>query len=205
MRLFLAILLLAFCAFSVGLIFWQQEYRYSLPAPKPENYREVVVGQTVNYPESILKGPAFIHFYNPDCPCSRFNARHIKELIRNYGDSVELLIVVPSDKDVTRAQKEFGKENHYLADPHQRIAAEYGVYSTPQAVIIDRSGKLFYRGNYNKSRYCTSKATNYAELALVALLNNQKPPVFEEFATVSYGCSLYGQSDSFFNDLIFFK
>lgn len=31
------------------------------------------------------------------------------------------------------------------------IAISCGVYSTPQAVIIDGNGQLFFRGNYNKT------------------------------------------------------
>jgi hypothetical protein len=77
-----------------------------------------------------------------------------------------------------------------VTDAHQKIAEACGVYSTPQAVIIDRDNKLFYRGNYNASRYCTSKATNFAELSLIALLNKRPAPVFSIAATQAYGCEL---------------
>ena len=46
------------------------------------------------------------------------------------------------------------------------IAAGCGVYSTPQAVIINTDQRLHYRGNYNKSHYCTDKKTNNARPAV---------------------------------------
>jgi hypothetical protein len=61
---------------------------------------------------------------------------------------------------------------------------------TPQAAIIGRNNELFFRGNYNLSRYCTSKATNFAEISLIALLNNHPAPVFSMLATEAYGCEL---------------
>lgn len=182
-----------FCFGGIAVLFWHQDYRYSLPTPVPLNYQVVPVGQsatagTVN--ASLPDGPLFLHFYNPDCPCSRFNAKHLKTLIRTYHDSVRLFIVVPSKNTAERAVKEFGVEQEYIIDETGQLAVTFGVYSTPQAVLVDRQGKLFYRGNYNKSRYCTARATNYAELALIALLNNSLPPQFDLYATQSYGCEL---------------
>lgn len=192
MRLALSILFLTACFSGIAAIFWQQEYQYSLPTPVPANYKAVPVGQAVSTRafSDLPEGPLFLHFYNPDCPCSRFNAKHLKSLIRQYRDSVQLFIIVPTHEAKRKAASEFGDEQHYLVDDNLQLAHAYGVYATPQAVLVDREGKLFYRGNYNKSRYCTTKASNYAELALVALLNNQNPPVFDFFATEAYGCSL---------------
>lgn len=203
MRYLLSLSLILVCLAGVVTIFWHQEYRYSLPTPVPSDYRPIAIGTKVNLEGNLPKGPAFLHFYNPDCPCSRFNSRHVKELIRAFSDSVELLIVVPSDDALRKAEREFGEDLQYLSDPNRNVSRAYGVYSTPQAVIIDREGKLFYKGNYNKSRYCTNKATNYAELALLALLNNERPPVFDELATVAYGCSLEEESEVTFAKLFF--
>ena len=77
-----------------------------------------------------------------------------------------------------------------IHDNADSLALACGVYSTPQAVIIDSDQKLFYRGNYNKSRYCTLKESNYAEIALKALVAGQEPPPSNQLATKSYGCEL---------------
>lgn len=191
MRTFLVVVILAASLCGVASVFWKQELQYQRPTPVPVTYREVAVGSPVVFPSLLANGEAhFIHFYNPDCPCSRFNAKHINSLIRSYGDSVRFVIIVPEQQYVRKAATAFGETLTILADPEGVIANACGVYSTPQAAIIDREGKLFYRGNYNSSRYCTVRATNFAELSLIALLNNSPSPAFGLMATQSYGCEL---------------
>lgn len=95
-----------------------------------------------------------------------------------------------SDKPLTAAdvQKRFDLQVPVLFDTS--LATTCGVYSTPQAVIIDTSHSLYYRGNYNKSRYCTDPKSNYAEIALNALLNRQDTVRFDAYALKAYGCQL---------------
>lgn len=192
MRTLALFAILLVCVSGIGALFWHQEYKYSLPTRVPAGYKAITAGEHVSMEAAGLheKGPLFLHFYNPDCPCSRFNASHIKSLIRTYGSSVKLMIVVPSTSDLKKANREFGENQEYVIDAQQKIAKACGVYATPQAVIIDSRNNLFYRGNYNASRYCTTKATNFAELSLLALLNNQPAPVFSLLATQAYGCEL---------------
>ena len=107
-----------------------------------------------------------------------------------------MYIVVPNQQALTKAQREFGQQN-FVVDENNAIAQACGVYSTPQAAIVDYDAKLFYRGNYNRSRYCTARATNFAELSLLALLNNQPSPSFGLLATQSYGCELDDSDNTF--------
>lgn len=176
---------------AIAYIFWKEEVRYTLPTPIPANYQAVAVGETIPTSELGLPNKAlYLHFYNPDCPCSRFNAQHIRQIIRSHGDSISSFVIVPSAHDIPAARKEFGEAMDFRVDSQGDLSKACGVYSTPQAVVIDEKGKLYYRGNYNRARYCTAQATNYAELALVSLINGSSPPVFDLFATQSYGCSL---------------
>lgn len=188
-----AIVLVVVCISAISLLFWEAEYQYNLPTKIPVNYKSVTAGDFVFTANDTLKTnlrPAFLHFYNPDCPCSRFNIRHLRSLIADYNRRIEIQIVVQSLKDRNSAEEEFGNDVTYLIDHDHQIAKACGVYSTPQAAIVDEDGKLYFRGNYNQSRYCTSRATNFAELALLAFLNKQSPPVFDITATQSYGCEL---------------
>ena len=76
--------------------------------------------------------------------------------------------------------------------PDACVAEAVGVYSTPQAVLVTTKNDLYYRGNYNKSRYCTDKRSNYAEIAITALLGNSPIPEFGPMALKSYGCTIEG-------------
>jgi hypothetical protein len=191
MRGLFASVALAIFAGGIVLFFWKQELKYSLPTPVPADYQPVSVGESIDLPGGLQEGQAyFIHFYSADCPCSRFNARHIQSLIRSYHDSIAFIIVVRSSEDQVKASDLFGTDITTWIDQAEEIAKACGVYSTPQAAIIDSQGKLFYRGNYNRSRYCTTRATNFAELSLIALLNHHPAPPFGILSTQSYGCEL---------------
>lgn len=184
-------LTLGMCVSGIIAIFWQQEMQYQLPTPIPMHHQTVAVGEKVSLPSDFSPEKSyFLHFYSPDCPCSRFNARHLKNLIGEFNDGISIVIVVPTEKDIKKAHSEFGEGLKIIADPDGSIAQGCGVYSTPQAAIIDNHQKLYYRGNYNSTRYCTTRATNFAELSLIALINNQPSPAFGIQATQSYGCQL---------------
>ncbi|MEZ0131265.1 thioredoxin fold domain-containing protein [Flavobacterium sp. LBUM151] len=182
---------LLFCAISF--LFWQNELKYTLPTPVPKNYHAVAMGSRINLGECWLTNnkPVFIHFFNPDCPCSRFNIPHVSGLIKKYGDKINFKIVVLNKhKDFTIAeiQKKFDCNVPVYFD--ERMAVKCGVFSTPQAVIMDGSHRLYYRGNYNKTRYCTNSDSNYAQMAIDSLLEQTKSPSFDALALRAYGCSL---------------
>ena len=178
---------------GISWLFWYNEWRYSLPTPIPADYHAVNDGTYINMAGKLEETgkPVLLHFFNPVCPCSKFNIEHFKWLVKTYRNKISFMVVVMS-KDTTYTEKDiqekFGLTIPVLFD--QSIAAVSGVYSTPQAVLLDTDYKLYYRGNYNKSRYCTNKNSNYAQLAIDSLLMKQHNPVFNPAALKSYGCTL---------------
>jgi hypothetical protein len=189
---------------GIALLFWRNEWIYNLPTPVPATYRPVDPGATVDLPASLKLSstlqssptlspapkPLFLHFFNPDCPCSRFNMTYFKTLVKQYGSQVDFAIVVLNDRGYTeeQVQRKYDLRIPVLFD--SSIAARCGVYSTPQAVILDPARKLYYRGNYNRSRYCTDAKSNYAQQALDGLLRKRIGLRFDQFALTAYGCRL---------------
>lgn len=175
-------------------LFWYNEGIYKLPTPVPKGYRPVAIGTKIDLTLPIANNikPTFIHFFNPDCPCSKFNIKHVKALIANYRSDADFIVVLVTAKDYEAQEI---KERYLLDVPvikDEGLAKRCGVYSTPQAVILDGARKLYYRGNYNRNRYCTDKKTNYAEQALMQLINNSPQIKFNQFALRAYGCQLPG-------------
>ena len=177
--------------------FWYQDWQYSLPTPRPPDLREVPVGTIVDVARIV--GPAFagrpvaIHVVNPDCPCSRFNRDHVRTLARRYGGRVTFVALVQGSDDpdaLVRSFDSWGVPMTVVADPGGRRAADLGAYSTPQSVIVDDAGRLFYRGNYNLSRYCVDERTEFARLAIEALVGGRPLPAMPAEATTAYGCPL---------------
>jgi hypothetical protein len=185
--IWLAVLLLA-----IGGLFWQNEWVYSLPTPVPAAYKPIQTGEHIDVELGQYNNhnPLFLHFFNPDCPCSKFNIPHFKSLVKQYGDKVNFAVVVMTSRNYTAKQIQ---DKYDLTIPvlfDTTLAVSCGVYSTPQAAIIDTDHNLYYRGNYNKSRYCTDKKSNYAQLALESLLNKKSPVLFNQLALKAYGCQL---------------
>jgi hypothetical protein len=192
----IVIIILTLSAGLIAILFWHNEWKYSLPTPVPAVYHNVYSGTEINLadvsgiPEHNGK-PLFLHFFNPGCPCSRFNAEHVKSLIKTYKDDASFAIVVMAEKNKYTAeqiQDRFNAKVPVLFD--NSIAETCGVYSTPQAVIINKNSTLVYRGNYNKARYCTDKNTEFARIALESLLNDDQMPEFGQLALTAYGCKL---------------
>ncbi|MBS1625173.1 MAG: redoxin domain-containing protein [Bacteroidetes bacterium] len=185
----LLLLLAAICT-----IFWHQEWKYSLPTPVPIGYRAVQPGQHISLEGKLISDagkPLFIHFFNPECPCSRFNAPHFNALVRKYGDKINFAVVLINttklhDPQEVRAKYDFAVP--VLTD--SSIAIACGVYSTPQAALINADGTLYYRGNYNRTRYCTDTRSDYARMALDSMLLHIAHPTFNQFALTAYGCQL---------------
>lgn len=178
---------------AIGCLFWQNEFKYSLPTPVPQNYKNITMGSKIDLDQCCAydNKPIFIHFFNPDCPCSRFNAPHVSALIKKYGDKINFKIVVLNKNrnfTIEEIQEKFEAKIPVYFE--KSIAEKCGVFSTPQAVLMDASHNLYYRGNYNKTRYCTDSQSNYAQMAIDSLLNKNMPPLFNALALRAYGCSL---------------
>jgi hypothetical protein len=198
MRKKLAIVWLILLSLTVGGLFWRMEWQYGLPTPLPADYHAVEKGASIRLPSAssnlLHRGdkPLFLHFFNPDCPCSRFNMPQFRALVQQYGDRVSFAIVVMGPKTFTAAQlqEKFNLPHLIPVVQDSALAAACGVYSTPQAVLLDRDSRLYFRGNYNRSRYCSDEKTGFARQALDGLLTGNYSLTFSPLALKAYGCQL---------------
>ena len=185
---------LAALASGIAFVFWHHEWKYNLPTPVPANYQPVPAGSVIDLSslQGLEKGkPVFLHFFNPACPCSRFNMPHFTSLQKKYGDRFcFVMVVVNNPAHVTGQQIQ---EKYDIKIPvffKADIARSCGVYSTPQAALIDAAGHLYYRGNYNKSRYCLDEKSNYVRMAIDSFLHHTATPLLGMAAYTSYGCQV---------------
>ncbi|MCD8739739.1 redoxin domain-containing protein [Mucilaginibacter roseus] len=192
MRKLLAVVWLCLLFGIVGCLFWYNEYQYTLPTPVPVDYKNVPVGGFINLTNGLTASdnkPLLLHFFNPKCPCSRFNIQHFKQLVKTYQNRVNFVVVLLDDQnDIKEVRDKFDLNVPIVISPG--LAKACGVYSTPQAAVIDTRSRLYYRGNYNTNRYCTNKETEYARIALDGVLQKSNPIHFNALALTAYGCSL---------------
>lgn len=180
-------------------VLWDQDLRYSLPTPVPEDLEPPILGTHVLADARVAallahhRGrPLLVHTFGAECPCSWFNADHVRNLAHDYGDRVDFvgLVVGPDAREALEAFAEQDLGFPAIVDVDDRIAHALGVYATPQAVLLDGKGRLDYRGNYNLSRYCIDPLTEFARIAIDALLAGRAAPQFSAAAAIAYGCSL---------------
>jgi hypothetical protein len=180
-------------------VFWAQDWRYNLPTLRPAVLVQAAPGTILALPREVNDlriaapgKPVLLHFYNPDCPCSKFNLDHVRALARRHDGQALVIAVLQLEPGDSRSVEHETQHLGFpaIADLEGKLAAACGVYSTPQAVVIAGDGRLLFRGNYNVSRYCASPATEFARLALEAAVNAQTAPEIPAAATVAYGCPL---------------
>lgn len=174
-------------------LFWRQELVYQLPTPVPQDYTPVTIGTYLQLSTEVhRKGskPVLLHFFNPQCPCSRFNLKQFLILVRTHQTEIDFIAVVPEKENLQEIRQLLNDQVIVIHDMRQQLSKQCGVYSSPQAVLLRADGQLYYKGNYNKARYCTQKKTSYAALAIEQLLAHQSAPVFDTLATRAYGCQL---------------
>ena len=188
---------------GVGFVFWDTQVKYLLPTPQPETVNRLTIGQEVPVSYlSLLKNqnntqPVYLHFYNPDCPCTRFNLKEVKNIAFEYKNDLKFIVVAQSKKYSEQLKQDI--ENLFLnditvvLDSTGVIAEGFGVYSSPQFVLVDEANKVVYNGNYNVSRYCTKPASSFARMA-VEFLKSKDTTLFNEIKQGSelapYGCLL---------------
>lgn len=177
-------------------VFWYKDAQYALATEKPATYQEVPLNSIIDIDGKLISAekPNYFHFFQPSCPCSRFNLKHYESLHRKYKADFNFYCVVPPNAEMDWVEDLVDIDVKIIRDENKKLAEACGVYSTPQAALINVSGELYYRGNYNKGRYCTSKNTNYAEMALEALKQGRQLPEMGHFALSSYGCE-YNKSN----------
>lgn len=180
----LALFIVISCFLSICVLLWKEYFKYSLPTSIPVNYKTVKTGQKTSLFEGY-PNPILLHFFNPNCPCSKFNSTYIQSLHRKYKDRITFLAVV-EQAHIKDYKNTF---DFKLISDDGSIADSLGVYATPQAVIL-KDGKIIYQGNYNKARFCTDKDTYFPEIILDSLLNNKPLPNMPSTASKAYGCNL---------------
>jgi uncharacterized protein DUF6436 len=180
----------------VAAAFWFQDLRYSLPAPRPKNWKAPAMGASPRLPAQFSAStdgrPIAFNFYNSACPCSRFNLDHVRRLAALYGSRVRFVLVMEGGTQLEQegAFRSLNLEAEPCYDPTGKIALNLGVYATPQAVVVDSNRRLVYRGNYNLGRFCVDPRTEFVRAALENTTSGKPLPTIMAQPIPAYGCAI---------------
>lgn len=135
------------------------------------------------------KSVAVVHFWDPGCACSRFNEKHVRQLVAEYQQRGIRFVVVAQSGSVAgnkglqeQAREVFGDVDIVLSRDrsfHQSIP------SSPAAVILDEQQQLAYFGPYSEGAICRAGSGRFVERILDKVLKGKNPRFIN---TLAYGC-----------------
>ena len=143
---------------------------------------------------SLLKGPkgTVIIFVATKCPVSNAYNERMAKLAADYRAKGINVVGINSNSTEPAAEiKQHAADNKLnftiLKDEGNRVADRLGAQVTPEAYLIDASGKLVYRGRIDNSRNGDSITATELRDAIEAVLAGK--PV-EKAEVRAFGCSI---------------
>ena len=189
-------------------IFWFEQFQFYRPVSLPENFQEVNVNDTIvlnnllfNTKEKETRS-VFIHFFDTSCKFSRINIEHIRLFTKKYKKSFSFYVVVSGEHDQNfidtfKTKFQVPEFVRLISDKSCTVAKECGVYSTPQAVIINPNHTLYFRGNYNsQTGLCTPAniGNSSPAIAIRYKINDSPSPNFPPYMVQPWGCELFNSN-----------
>ena len=151
-------------------------------------------GDTYTLDRLTRHGPVVIAFLATECPVAQRYTMRLKRLHTEFTTEKQTTFVAiyANEEDTVEDVKAYVAKAAYefpiVKDATGRLAGTLGATMTPQAVVIDTTGTLRYRGPIDDNRYETRVKHNYLRDALVATHAGNPVPVQER---PTFGCTLH--------------
>jgi predicted metal-binding membrane protein/peroxiredoxin len=136
-------------------------------------------------------------FSSNRCPTAKNHTQRLNDFAAAYGQrGVQLILINSNDPHLYPAESharmveladDAGYTFPYLADPDQRVAADFGAKCTFHAFVLDRDRRLRYEGRFDDARVAANVTTTDVADAVDDLLAGRDVHVVH---TAPFGCSL---------------
>ena len=138
------------------------------------------------------KNGAVIIFIATRCPVSNGYNDRMEKLAEDYqSKGINVIGINSNSTEPASEVKSHATEKHLtfaiLKDDGNKIADRFGANHTPEAYVIDASGKLVYHGRIDNSQKIEAITSNDLRDALDAVLAG-KP--IQKTTSVAFGCSI---------------
>lgn len=134
-----------------------------------------------------------IHFWDPGCPCSRFNEVHVKNIISTYAaKNVQFTIVVKGSTAEVRNERMRLAQQVFQGFAVKEIRDDWplqnGPPSSPAVAVINRQGQLVYFGPYSLGARCAPDKGQFVETVLDTLDSKNNSASKKQLNTLAVGC-----------------
>lgn len=138
------------------------------------------------HPQALRPGGlVLLHFWDPGCPCSRFNNDHVRQLLAAPGSAdVQLMVLTSAGAAAAQVQTVFGP-TVVPVPPDQWQAIATAVPASPAAAVFDGSGRLAYLGPYSEGAACLAGNGDFVEQTLSRLRAGDTPT---QLNMTAFGC-----------------
>jgi len=137
-----------------------------------------------------------LEWFNDGCPyvVRHYKAKTMNEMAEKWKDKDVVWLAVNSTSDKKGSDNkaiagEWSINHPILSDSDGKVGKAYGAKTTPHIFIIDKTGKIAYKGGIDNDPEGNKgdKKVNYAEKALTELTSGTS---VSEPLTQSYGCGV---------------
>jgi hypothetical protein len=133
-----------------------------------------------------------ILFLSTICPISNAYADRIQGLFARYaGKPVQFLLLNPNANETEEETRAYSRDVEFPVplrkDVGNAVADRYNARLTPEAVLLDRAGKVRYQGAIDDARNPARVKVEALRQAIDAVLANQSVP---NEGLRAFGCSI---------------
>ncbi|MDX1933732.1 MAG: redoxin domain-containing protein [Capsulimonadales bacterium] len=186
-------------AFTVPAVAQQTPSTVTGDAPTVSSVAPVkdLFGKTADVHRFSGRTATVLLFILRDCPIANAYAPEFDRIVNDFSRKKVTFYLVYADSDIPTAElrrhyREYGYHCSALSDSQRTLARRWKAQRTPEAVVIDRAGKVVYQGriddryvDFGKARHLPSRRD--LRLVLDALTENR--PVAPTTTSV-IGCSI---------------
>ena len=167
-------------------------------------------GDTYTLDSLTRNGPVVAVFLATGCPVAQRYTMRLKrlhtEFTGNDKQHTTFVGIYANEEDTLDDVKAYIQKAEYtfpiVKDTTGYLAELLGATMTPQAMVIDTSGTLRYRGPIDDNRYETRIKHNYLRDALLATHTGDALPLQEQ-ETPAFGCTIHLPESSLPSDITY--
>ncbi len=175
------------CVFGLpGLASWAMPASCEVPGRTSVREVKAIDGRVVSLVPGS-GGATAVVFYSTECPISNAYSPVLKGIAGSSTAPGFAMVGVCVDPDLSTAEiaqhaSDYGLKFPVVADRDGSITARLGIKVTPEAVVIDETGKIRYRGRIDDTYAARGKrkanpSTNELKDAIACVLSGKDVPV----------------------------